>query len=236
LLTSKPEEAVTIHNPLNEEFVYMRQTLIPSLLQVADNNPDHEVIKIFEIANVYEQTPKSLPNQLMRLSGLIRKKKVSFYEVKGFVEQVLDDCGITNISFAQLPSERTGATIFIGKEELGVIEILNDTTVDFELDFAVFLKHVKQKRIHIPPSKYPPIVEDITVVTSADTLTGDLMETITNQSKLIGGVSLLDKYQDTKTFHIVYQSNQKNLTNEDIKPIREKIIEALKTKHQARIK
>lgn len=235
LITSKHEDAVTIHNPLNEEFVFMRQTLIPSLLQVADNNPDHTVIKIFEIANIYEKT-RELPRQAMRLSGLIRKPKNSFYEVKGLVEQLLDDLGITALSFTNLPAERNGATIYISKKELGVIEIIDDTTIDFELDLSVLLAHVRQKRTYTPPSKYPPLVEDIAVIAPSDVTTGDLLEALAKQSPLITEVTLLDKYQETRTFHIVYQSMSKNLTSEDIKPIREKILKLLHETFHAKLK
>ncbi len=235
LITSKHDEAVTIHNPLNEEFVFMRQTLIPSLLQVADNNPDHTVIKIFEIANIYEKT-RELPRQAMRLSGLIRKPKNSFYEVKGLVEQLLDDLGIRALSFTNLPEERNGATIYISKKELGVIEIIDDTTIDFELDLSVLLAHVRQKRTYTPPSKYPQLIEDIAVIAPSDVTTGDLLEALAKQSPLITEVTLFDKYQETRTFHIVYQSMSKNLTNEDIKPIREKILKLLHETFHAKLK
>jgi phenylalanyl-tRNA synthetase beta chain len=236
LITGNPEEAVTIHNPLNEEFVYMRQTLIPSLMHVADDNPDHDIIKIFELANIYEPTKNNLPRQSMRLAGLLRKSKVSFYELKGIIEQLLDDVGVINVTFKNLPDNRFGASVYIGGQELGVIEILDDVTIDFELDFAILLQHVKQKRTYTPPSKYPPIVEDLAIIASQNVLTGDIIETIAKVHPLITAVSLLDKYQDTRTFHIVYQSNEKNLTNEDITPIREKILKTLNDKFQARLK
>ena len=49
------EDAVEINNPLSEEFVYMRKTLVPSLLKVVSENKTRETIKIFEIANVYNK-------------------------------------------------------------------------------------------------------------------------------------------------------------------------------------
>lgn len=48
-------EAVTIQNPLSDDMVYMRRTLIPSLLQVMKENQDYDSIRIFELANVYEK-------------------------------------------------------------------------------------------------------------------------------------------------------------------------------------
>jgi phenylalanyl-tRNA synthetase beta subunit len=59
---------------------------------------------------------------------------------------------------------------------------------------------------------------------------------IKKADSLISDVTLLDSYQDTRTFHITYQSKTGNLTAEDIKPIREKILKMLSKKYQASLK
>jgi phenylalanyl-tRNA synthetase beta chain len=236
LLTGTESDAVTIHNPLTEEFVHMRKTLIPGMMEVVKNNQDHETIKLFEIANVFERTNKNLPKQILRLGGLIHRSKVSFYEVKGVVEQLLDDLGITDVVFKHLPDDRYGASVFIGKQNAGVIEIIDDKTIDFELEMDAILEHVKQKRTYKPISKFPQIVEDMAVIAPANVLTGDLIDAIAKQNALITEVSLLDKYQETRTFHIVYQSHQKNLTDKEVGEIREKIIKMLKDKFSAVLK
>ena len=66
--------------------------------------------------------------------------------------------------------------------------------------------------------------------------TGDLINEIQKQSKLIREVSLLDKYQETRTFHIVYQSDEKNLSDKEVGEIRTKILKVLKEKFGARLK
>ncbi len=236
LLTGSEDDAVTIHNPLTEEFVHMRKTIIPGLMKVVKDNQDHENIKLFEIANVFERTSKDLPKQMLRLAGLIHHPKVSFYEVKGVVEQLFDELGITDVVFTHLSDDRYGASVSINKKDAGVIEILNDKTIDFELDMDIILENVKQKRIYKPASKYPPIVEDLAIIAPDTVLTGDMMDHIAKQSALITEVSLLDKYKETRTFHVVYQSYQKNLTDKEVGEIREKILKALDTKFQAKLK
>lgn len=236
LLTRSETNAVTIHNPLTEEFVHMRKTLIPGMMKVVTDNQDHEIIKLFEIANVFERTSKDLPKQILRLGGIVHHPKVTFSEVKGVVEQLLDDVGITDVTFKHLPEGRYGASVFIGKKDAGVIEILDDKTIDFELDMDTLLEHVKQKRTYKPASKYPPIVEDLAIIAPANMLIGEMMEVIAKQSSLITNVSLLDKYKDTRTFHIVYQSYQKNLTDKEVGEVREKIIKVLKDKFGATLK
>ncbi|MGI8419880.1 MAG: phenylalanine--tRNA ligase subunit beta [Candidatus Levyibacteriota bacterium] len=228
-------DAVTIANQLSDDMVYMRRTLIPSLLQVVKENQDHEVIKLFELANIYEQDGKHLPQQTMKLAGLIHKPKASFLEVKGVIEQLLKDLEIENISFKQL-SDRYGAGLLIDKKELGTIEILDEKTVMFELNYAMILQHATLKKVYKPVSKYPPVVEDLAIIASENVPTGDLMEAIKKQSPLITEVSLLDKYQETRTFHIVYQSYEKNLTDKVVGEIREKTLKYLRANFNARLK
>jgi len=126
--------------------------------------------------------------------------------------------------------------ITIDGHELGTIEILDDTTITFELDFKLVLKCASAKKIFTPISKYPAIVEDLAIIAPEDMQTGDLMEAIKKQSKLIREVSLLDKYKDTRTFHIVYQSFDKNLNDKEVGEIRDTILKVLKEKFNARLK
>jgi phenylalanyl-tRNA synthetase beta chain len=229
------ENAVTIQNPLTDDMVYMRNSLIPSLLHVIKENQDHATIHIFELANIYEKNGKDLPKQLLKLGGVIRKPHASFLEVKGVIEGLLEDLGINNVVFKQL-SDRYGAQLTINKEELGTIEIFDKTTITFELDFQILIIHATLKKLYKPVSKYPSIIEDLAIIAPSHVQTGDLMEEIRKQSKLIQHVTLLDKYQETRTFHIIYQSYDKNLNDIEVGEIREKILKSLKDKYNARLK
>ena len=234
LLIGPVDNAVTIQNPLSEDMVYMRNTLIPSLLQVVNKNKNHDYVKIFELANIYEKRINNLPDERLRLAGVIKSHKTSFYEAKGIIEQLLKDLEITEVIFKS--SEKgEGASVFIEKNYLGEIKIINKEMVVFELEFNVILKHATTKKIYKPLSKYPSSYEDLAIVAPASILTGELINEIQKQS-LIREVTLLDKYEETRTFHVVYQSYQKNLTGEDITPIREKILKSLREKFNAHLK
>jgi phenylalanyl-tRNA synthetase beta subunit len=56
------------------------------------------------------------------------------------------------------------------------------------------------------------------------------MDTIKKVSPLVREVSLLDKYKETRTFHIVYRSDAKNLSNDEVGELRETIIKAFQKK------
>lgn len=226
-------DAVTIANPLTEDFVYMRRTLTPSLIKVVEDNKKYDRVHIFELANVYHKKHNDLPIQTLRLAGAIRKPKVSFFEAKGFLEQLFSDLEIQHISYQ---ATKHGAQIFLQKEVLGTITVENKHMVTFELNFEMLLEHATLQKFYTPPSKYPPVVEDLALLAPGHITIEDIVTLIKKQSTLIVDVSLLDKYQETRTFHIVYQSYQKNLTAEDVTPIREKIVKVLHEKLGARLK
>jgi phenylalanyl-tRNA synthetase beta chain len=229
------KNAVTIQNPLNEEYVYMRASLVPSLLKVVKENKNHDKISIFEIGNIYVGQKGNLPKEILRLAGVFKSADASFFKVKGLIEQLLADLGITDVGFEQ-SHESAEITVNVGKDYVGDIEILDSDVINFELDLEIILKHATLKKTYKPLSKFPPIMEDLAIIAPADVTTGDLIATIKKQSSLVKDVSLLDKYEDTRTFHIVYQSNERNLKNEEIGEIREKILKELREKHKAKIK
>ncbi|MBI3984630.1 MAG: phenylalanine--tRNA ligase subunit beta [Candidatus Levybacteria bacterium] len=228
------DDAIKLKNPLSEDMAYLRNSLIPSLLNVVRDNKGLDELRVFELSNIYLKKQNDLPNEVQMLSGIYKKPHASFYEVKGFIEQVLLDLGIKNVDFKKSQKGGLGASIFIEKDYLGEIEVLDTNLVDFELNFETILKHASNKKTFKPFAKFPPIVEDISVI--SDSSTQDLINTIKNQDALITEVTLKDTYKDTRTFHIVYLDFEKNLTNQEVSKIREKVISVLKEKFKATIK
>ncbi len=229
------ESAVTIKNPLSEDRIYMRRTLVPSLLEVCRDNSAYERLFLFELANVYLKKEGSLPDEKLKLAVVLKAPKVSFLEAKGIIEALFSDLRIKKISFKKPKSGAVGADVFIGNEFLGEIEQLEADLIDFELDFTTILKHVSLKKTYKPASKYPRAVEDLRFKIDELVQYEKIVNVIQEQSNLIQEVSLLDVYQDKKTFRIVYQSYDKNMTADDITELREKIISTLKKHFKAEL-
>ncbi len=230
------EEAVEITNPLSEEWMYMRKTLVPSLLRVASENKNLEVIKIFEIANVYNKRSNNLPEEALTFAGVIKKEKVTFFEVKGLLEQLCYDLGIKTLDFKQSEKTGNGASLYLKTEYIGEIEILDANLINFEINLDLLLKHATLRKEYKPSGKFPPIVEDLSIVVSDSIRTEDIILNIKSQSDLITDVSLKDSYKDSRTFHMNYQDLEKNLTNEEVAKIRKKVISSLQEKFKASIR
>lgn len=229
------QTAVKIKNPLSEDMVYLRNSLVPSLLQVVEDNKSRELIKIFELSSTYHKKQNGLPEEKLMLCGVLKKQNATFYEIKGLIEQLFEDLGIINYKFKQRKGE-PGANVVIDEKQVGYIEILNNNTIDFELEFESLLKHANIKKIYKPLAKFPPLVEDITFVLSEGTNTEDVTSEIKLQSFLIIDVSLKDQFENSRTFHIVYQAQDRNLTNKEVSEIREQIIKGIVGKFKASVK
>lgn len=229
--------AVKIQNPLSQEFVYMRRSLTPSLFKVVKENQGYDSINIFEIAYVYEKKPKQLPSQTLHLAGVMKKEELTFFHAKGILEQLCQDLSINNIEFkSDNKIDNDKIKIYIHEEYLGAIELHDKNIISFELNLELLLKYATLQKTYLPISKFPPIIEDLAIIAPKNISTGTIIDTIKKQNKIIKEVSLLDKYKDTRTFHIIYQSYEKNLTNEEIAIIRAKILTTLQEELNVKLK
>ena len=95
-------------------------------------------------------------------------------------------------------------------------------------------------------SKYPPIVRDISFVVRVDFVPNNYFDMIRDAGKeLVEEVSLLDKYENEEkfgsgkvsyTYRIVYRSNERTLTDEEVLPIQEKIIEETRMQFRGEVR
>ncbi len=228
------ETAIKLKNPLSQDMAYLRNSLIPSLLNVTFDNKTVEKLRVFEIANVYIKRSNDLPKETQMLSGVLKKEHASFYEIKGVIEQILNDVGIKNLIFKKSTKSSIGSSIYIDKEYLGEIEVLDTNIVDFELNFEVILKYATNTKVFKPFAKFPPMAEDISII--CDAQTQEVINEIKNQDARIIDVTLKDTYNESRTFHIVYQDLEKNLTKEEVAKIRGKVVENLQKTFKATIK
>ena len=104
--------AIPILNPISEEFPYMRTTLVPAVIEAAKRNiaQQNKDLWLFETANVYE--PKALPltevpHERPMACGILmgkanqagwnqEERTTDFYDVKGIVDTLLAELGVTN--------------------------------------------------------------------------------------------------------------------------------------------
>jgi phenylalanyl-tRNA synthetase beta subunit len=234
LFEGSTENGVKLKNPLTLDRVYLRNTLVPSILESGRLNKNYENLRLFEIANVYIKNQNGLPLEKLHLAGLVKHPKASFLEGKGTIEQIFKILGIKDFTFAKKDDGILGANIKMGGKKVGKIEKEGDE-ITFEIDLESLLLNTNPTKKYIKPSKFPPILEDIRVEIGKDFTFEEMKDKIMKISSIISEVSLLDVYQNKKTFHVVFLDKTRNLTSNDITPIRSKIYKMLEDQFEAKI-
>ncbi len=234
-----PSDHVKIENPVSLDYEYMRTTLIPSLLAALKLNTE-EKLKIFEIDKVY-------PSENYKLT--VVTKGVDFREFKGLVDLIFEKLNINNykIEFETNKSymhQSVAGIIKMGETLIGEFgalspRVLNNFEIKnkvycLEFDIKALEKHTRVKIFESVPL-VPPQIEDLTLVFPAKTKIGEVVGLIKSVSRLINKVELKDIYQDSYTFNIWYQGKT-NLTDPEVKEIREKILKLIEQKFGGIIK
>jgi len=237
-----------ITNPLSNEWVYLRPHLFPSVLEaVKQNLKTKDDLKIFELSMAYCYRENDLPLETPTLIVIWTGKK--FLEAKGLAESIFKIFGIDFPDYIQKDNNQLSNVygdnhLILG--DFGSLGEINNQLISkmgitkpitrLYLDFTKLVAHAKPVKRYHPLPKYPPIVEDLAFVVPENFEIGPLASTLKKANPLVIDVSLLDIHENTRTLHITYQDPNRNLTNEDIKPIREKLIKLATEKFSLSLK
>ncbi|MBI4067681.1 phenylalanine--tRNA ligase subunit beta [Candidatus Gottesmanbacteria bacterium] len=255
----KTEDHLRLSNSLTPETEYMRTNLIPSMLDtIVKNQAYRDRLQLFELAKIYvpprgwqagaaakAMTPPTVNSLPSEISMLTITNQTSLYHLKGIVEGLLKELGIsgltnnpmtndpmTNLSHFFHPQQTLQITkdkillATIGKlhPSLSTKFALKKDTYIAYLNVENIIKVYNPLKKFTPIPQYPAIIEDITIQIKSNTQIGLIIDNIYEISNLVKNVELIDRYKNKVTLRISYQDPTKNLTTEDIETIREEII------------
>ena len=215
---SLEKDAITLQLPMSEERKYLRTSLIPSLIEVANYNTSRKAkdVFVYEISNVYFKEEDEFKEKTL-VSGLLfgeylgndwqhKKETVDFYLLKGVIENILEYMGFQNrytFDTNSLPLEfhpYQAARVLIDRKEVGYFGRIHpnqnkNAYFVFELDFNklfdVKVRPIKNKEV----SKYPSIVKDFAFLLDRDVLAADVVETIKKAcGRMLQDVKIFDYY------------------------------------------
>ena len=92
----------------------------------------------------------------------------------------------------------------------------------------------KEYRGFKPIPKHPPQIEDMTIKIPKGVMVEDVMDKIKSSNEIVSEGELKDIYNDSYTFRISYQHQEKTLTDKDVEKVRTDI--SLKLKGNIEIK
>ncbi len=138
------------------------------------------------------------------------------------------------------------AVLEVAGKSIGVVGVLDadvalsfgvpGNTVIAELVFSAIARLSQEEHEFRMPSKYPEAVRDIAVLVDGGTLVDEVADEIARVGKsLVRDVEMFDYYEGEElpggkkslAFHIVYQSDTKTLTGEEVDTVYKKIVQAM---------
>ena len=262
--TDPLRQVVQIANPLSEDQSIMRTTLLPSLLANAQHNRNHQIndVQFFECSKVFiPNEGNEYPNEPERVAGIIAGnlgagvygdplRPADFFDIKGVVEGMLDQCGISDYTIAHTdhPAFHPGrrAEIRIEDKVLCVFgeahpEVLENYDLPhkahlFELDFERLVDVVEPMKQFESIPIYPSVNRDLAIVLDADTPASHPTEIIKAAGgELVSALHLFDVYtgeqvpegKKSLAFAIEYRSTTETLTDEIVDRVHGGILEQL---------
>ena len=253
---------IKVKDPLTEERVVLRHSIITSLLDVYNYNEARNMkdISIFEISKCFSSINGEYveENKLAALvsgnytSGL-NPMKHDFYTIKGIIENLLDYLGYENrYSFVvkDLPEEMhptKSAYINVSGKVVGLFgqvhpNINKNEIYVMEINLDALFENKTGKIKYKEICKFPGISKDVAFVLPKDTSNEGIISSIKQGGgKLLKDIKLFDYYEGDKidsdkkslAYNLYFESSEKTLTDEEVMPIFNKIIETVVKKHNA---
>lgn len=230
------EDHLKLQNPLTDDRVYLRRSLVPSLAEVLTQNRDQKDVSVFELAHVYHPEENSLPAEQLQL---VLVSNQDYRTVKGQLEALLEHVFVrdhsvqpvtqTNSQFAQQ------AAVYSNQQTIGSIGITQSGLVAIEIEMADLLQVVTTHPIYQPLPKTAEVFEDVTFTLPKKTLIGEVISTIKDSSNLVTRVELKDQYQHNVTFTITFHDPDQNISSQAIEPVRKKLVKDVAETHQGQL-
>ena len=265
LYTNDEFETINLLDPMSDDHKSLRYSLLPSMMLTYEYNAKYsnKDLSIFEIGknfkkvdNEYFET-KSLA---VLMSGYytegLNKEKVSFYHLKGVMEEVLDMLGFNgrySLVVDNIPKEfhpGSSASIILNGQKVGIIgkvhpNISKDNIYLMEIDLDSIEKLGVKKVEYQEFSKYPSIIKDVAFVVDKKITNETLMKEIKKVAgKYLTNIELFDVYEgdnlDTNkrsmAYNLIFNDKDSTLTDEIVMPIFEKIIDEITKKFNCEVR
>ncbi len=253
---SKLRQAITIANPLGEDFSVMRTISLNGMLTSLSTNYNrrNKNVRLYELGNIYlpEALPLTeLPDERMQFT-LGFYGDGDFYSMKGVVEEFFDAIGMRKKTVydpkAGKPFLHPGrqANILYNGKVMGYLgevhpEVLDNYDIGTKayvavLDLPAVVEEATFDRKYTGLAKYPAVTRDLSMVVPKEILAGQIEEIIVQRGgKLLESYQLFDIYEGEQigagfksmAYSITFRDKEKTLAEADVTAAMKKILNGL---------
>jgi phenylalanyl-tRNA synthetase beta chain len=239
---------VELENPLSEAHSIMRPTILGSLLDAARHNTARGMpeLALFESGTVYRGADH-LADEHHALGVLVT---ADAFAVKALLEAVLDTLRVEwDVEPEQWPFLHPGrsAAVVSGGERLGFVgEVhplvaraweLERTLAAFAIDLGKVAAAAPEVTTYADLTSFPALRQDLAVVVASGVPAARVLETVRAAGgDLLVGTRVFDVYTGEQVgegrvslaLHLEFRAPDRTLTDEDVAPVRERIVTALR--------
>lgn len=213
--------AITIQNPLSDEYKLMRPTTIPSMMQTLATNANkkNQNVKLFDLSRNYKNIKQEVQNGEVPLQEEILTvgmygEDVDFYTLKGMMENILE---AIHVNYYEIEKETKNssyhpgrcANIKVGTDIVATLgevhpEVLNNYIIAkraylLEANITKLVKYAKANKKYTEVPKFPAVERDIAVIVDENVEVGQIEKIVTKKAKkLLESIQLFDIYRDEK--------------------------------------
>lgn len=249
-------QAITISNPLGEDFSIMRTVSLNGMLtSLATNyNRRNKDVRLYELGNIYlpkELPLTQLPEERMQFT-LGMYGDCDFFTMKGVIEEFFDSIGMSGrITYDPkagknfLHPGRQADIIYDGKT-LGYLgEVHPEVCDNYDmktkayvavLDMPEIIPYATFDRKYEGIAKYPAVSRDISMVVPKEIMVGQIEAVIAQRGgKILEEYRLFDIYEGDQikegfksvAYSITFRANDRTLEEADVSATMKKILNGL---------
>lgn len=252
--------AISIKNPLGEDYSLMRTSIVPPILDSLCRNYFYlnDEACIFEIGKVYNLGKEKGFIESNILTIGMYGKSFDYFSIKSVIESLFESLGINFM----LEREKEkfyhpgkAATILLGRNNLGRFGVVHPYVLknygaeiefligEIDLDRIFELYKWDKKYKEIP--KYPCVTFDLSIVVDNDVLVQDIEKIIKSKSgNILDKLKIFDVYNGEQipngkksiSYSIIFRDKCKTLNDIEVNKVIQKILEELKLKLNAELR
>lgn len=183
-----------------------------------------------------------------------------FYYLKGIIEDLFEVLGVRNVGYQpwkDTPTLHPGraARICVGSEVVGWIGELHPDVLEkydlpvrvvvSEMDLEAIIPLINLQVVFQPLPRFPGIFRDLAVVVPVEVPAEKIRMTIIESGgPLLRECNLFDVYQGRQlpdgfrslAYSLLFQSQERTLTDEEVAEIHERILKSLESRYRARLR